>query len=84
MALRASYPRPTTGIADALARSAAMQLRATENLMNPRRSMGFPRAEGHVGQVNTITFLDRELCRETMTGQAAHVRFGSITDIAAS
>jgi hypothetical protein len=41
--------------------------------------MGFPRAEGHVGQVNNITFLDRELCRETLPG-AAHVRFGSKAD----
>jgi hypothetical protein len=32
-----------------------------KSLMNSRRSMGFPRAEGHVGQVDNITFLDREL-----------------------
>jgi hypothetical protein len=65
-ALRASHPRPTTGIADALARSAAMDCVLAKNLMNSRRSMGFPRAKGHVGQVNNITFLDRELWRETL------------------
>jgi hypothetical protein len=64
-ALRASYARPTTGTPKAaLARSAAMQLRAAENLMNSRRSMGFPRTEGHAGQVNNITFLARVPCRE--------------------
>jgi hypothetical protein len=44
--------------------------------MNSRRSMGFPRAEGHVGQVNNITFLDRELCREPLLGQAAMSALG--------
>jgi hypothetical protein len=36
--------------------------------------MGFPRAEGHVGQVSNITFLDRELCRETLPGQDAPLK----------
>jgi hypothetical protein len=54
-----------------------------KSLMNSRRSMGFPRAEGHVGQVDNIRFSDRELCRETLPGQAAHVRFGSKADIEA-
>jgi hypothetical protein len=81
-ALRASHPRPTTGIADALARSAAMDCVLAKNLMNSRRSMGFPRAKGHVGQVNNITFLDRELWRETLPGQAAVVRSTPKTDIA--
>jgi len=52
-----------------------------KSLMNSRRFMGFPRAEDHAGQVNNITFLDRELCRDTLPGQAAHVRFGSKADI---
>jgi hypothetical protein len=73
-ALRASYPRPATGIADALAGQRPCNCVLAKSLMNSRRSMGFPRAEGHVGQVNNITFLDRELCREILPGQDAAVR----------
>src|SRR6516164_1350030 len=32
------------------------------SMMNSRRSMGFPRAEGHAGQLKEYHILDRELC----------------------
>ena len=51
--------RPTTGIAEGCGHGVSGLAVLRKSLMNSRRSMGFPRAEGDVGQVNNITFLDQ-------------------------